>query len=199
MNHCVNRYIAGLRRAHLALDATPDGSLVPPDAVPDGFGTEDDFIEYLTERRGRVYVLFPAHDAVDVEPRLWMCPPTQPSDAQDTNHTPTIEDRIAELEADAIDTVADIVGVWARLRRVRSAVMSRVGSLGGVSADTAFPDTESCSTTDSSTRSKAPSTDVFASTIERKLVELSDPARRSLVNVEPLTFIVLDGTYRQAK
>lgn len=204
MNYCINRYIAGLRRAHLALDATPDGPLVPPDAVPDGFGTEDDFMEYLTERRGRVYVLFPAHDAVDVEPRLWMCPPTQPSDAQDTNHTPMTEDRIAELEADVVDTVAEIVGVWARLRRIRSAVMSRVGSFRGVSADTILPNTDSCSTADSSTSSKAPSTntivaDVFASTIERKLVELSDPARRSRVNVEPLTFIVLDGTYRQAK
>lgn len=190
----VNRYVAGLRRAHLALDATSDGPLVPPDAVPDGFGTEDDFMEYLTERRGRVYVLFPAHDAVDVEPRLWMCA-THPSDAED--NMPPTEDRIAQLEADAVDTIAEFVGVWVRLRRIRLTV----GSFEGVSTDAALPDAESYSTADTSTSSKAPSTntivvDVFASATERKLVELSDPTRRGR---DPLTFIVLDGTYRQAK
>ena len=223
------RYVAGLKRWHLAPDATSDGPLVPPDAIPDGVGTEDDFEDAIAAAQGHVYVLFPSGGAVEATPRLWMCPPPTspsplPTDAP--RQRLSAEIRLASLEADSADLVSALVNVWVHLRRIREAVgvkrdtatstllaspgadawvacaSPEVLDYGGAAATAAV----TCSgTVNAATAAESLSTngrpeDAFALTTERKLLELSDP-RRSChsANAAPLTFIVLDGTYRQAK
>lgn len=176
-------YVAGLRRSHL------DSGWIPADAIPPGLGTEDDFLEDLAGW-GLTCVLFPSPDAVAVDVALSKWENTHVEDPRTRELT--------KLESESRRTVGVAFELLVRLHRLHVAVDAIETALGG-------PGAPPPAAAPVGARS---GWDAMPERVRHQLLALTDPQWLSRLprvpsqanpTAAPATFVVLDGTYRQAK
>jgi hypothetical protein len=182
-------YIAGLRDSHIA------SGTVLADSIPPGLGTEDAFMK-ATAAPGRRFVLFPSADAVSVDEALWS--PARAADGDDGCLQPSTAGgaRLAALEGEHRAALAAVASISVRLWQLNAAVAAAeevaTVRLGHQERPAAAP---------------PHSTTAVQTDLTRRLLELTDPAGSCTPGSRAdggsdgaaATFIVLDGTYRQAK